>query len=61
MGTEYRLKYIDRVYARFEAGLTLLGVSAVEDRLQEGVPRTMEKLRAAGIKVMSIVFIKRGS
>ncbi|XP_011501705.1 PREDICTED: probable phospholipid-transporting ATPase IF [Ceratosolen solmsi marchali] len=46
-----RVDYIDRVYARFEGGLTLLGVTAVEDRLQEGVPKAMKKLRIAGIKI----------
>jgi magnesium-transporting ATPase (P-type) len=30
-------------------GLRLLGVTAIEDRLQEGVPETLEFLRSAGI------------
>lgn len=46
-----RKKFVERVYAKFEDGLTLLGVSALEDRLQERVPETMERLKAAGIKV----------
>jgi phospholipid-transporting ATPase len=31
--------------------LHLLGATAIEDRLQEGVPRTIAKLGAAGIKI----------
>ena len=48
---EDRKKSVEEAYLKFEDGLTLLGVTAVEDRLQEGVPETLEKLRAAGIKV----------
>lgn len=40
-----------RAYDRIESGLTLLGVTAVEDRLQEDVQETLECLRVAGIKV----------
>ncbi|XP_008214118.1 probable phospholipid-transporting ATPase IF isoform X1 [Nasonia vitripennis] len=46
-----RTRGIDSAYLNVENGLTLLGVTAVEDRLQEGVPETMEKLRIAGIKI----------
>lgn len=34
-----------------ESGLTLIGATAVEDRLQEGVPQAITTLSAAGIKV----------
>ncbi|CAK0806489.1 unnamed protein product [Prorocentrum cordatum] len=33
------------------AGLGLLGITAIEDRLQDGVPETLEKLQRAGIVV----------
>ncbi|XP_058801756.1 phospholipid-transporting ATPase IF-like isoform X2 [Phymastichus coffea] len=46
-----RTPNVERAYYKLETGLALLGVTAVEDRLQEGVAETMEKLRAAGIKV----------
>ncbi|XP_030047208.1 phospholipid-transporting ATPase VD [Microcaecilia unicolor] len=36
---------------RLETGLTLLGATGIEDRLQEGVPDTIEALRKAGIKI----------
>ena len=38
-------------YERIESDLTLIGSTAVEDRLQEDVARTLEALRLAGIKV----------
>ncbi|XP_018625437.1 phospholipid-transporting ATPase 1-like isoform X1 [Nicotiana tomentosiformis] len=34
-----------------ECNLTLLGATAIEDKLQEGVPEAIESLRQAGIKV----------
>lgn len=37
-----------------ESGLTLLGVTALEDRLQDKVEETLECLRVAGIKVSSL-------
>ncbi|EER12681.1 phospholipid-transporting ATPase, putative [Perkinsus marinus ATCC 50983] len=42
-----------------EVNLTLLGCTAVEDKLQEGVPQTIEALRAAGITVAMITGDKR--
>lgn len=42
---------ISEAYNLFEKGLTLLGVTAVEDRLQDDVPHTMESLKAANIKI----------
>lgn len=37
--------------ALIECNLTLLGATAIEDKLQEGVPEAIEALRQAGIKV----------
>lgn len=34
-----------------ESELEVLGATGVEDKLQEGVPETLETLRAAGVKV----------
>lgn len=45
---------ITRAYNLMESGLTLLGVTAVEDRLQDKVQETLECLRVAGIKVSSL-------
>ncbi|KAK1123006.1 hypothetical protein K0M31_008642 [Melipona bicolor] len=46
-----RAVYMERAYNQMENGLTLLGVTGIEDRLQEGVPETLECLQVAGIKV----------
>ena len=35
--------------------MELLGATGVEDKLQEGVPDTLEIMRAAGIKVRSFM------
>lgn len=37
--------------ALIECNLTLLGATGIEDKLQKGVPETIESLRQAGIKV----------
>lgn len=37
--------------AAVETGLSLVGLTAVEDKLQAGVPHTLEHLRRAGLKV----------
>jgi P-type E1-E2 ATPase len=39
--------------------LVLLGVSAIEDKLQEGVPDTVASLLRAGIKVWVLTGDKR--
>ncbi|KAJ1560499.1 hypothetical protein HK405_006880 [Cladochytrium tenue] len=42
---------IAAVAEEIECNLILLGVTAIEDRLQDGVPETIEKLRRANIRV----------
>lgn len=42
---------IDEVCERIEHDLTLMGATALEDKLQVGVPETIEKLHQAGIKL----------
>jgi magnesium-transporting ATPase (P-type) len=39
------------VAERAEHGLSIVGATAIEDRLQEGVPETIADLKGAGIKV----------
>ncbi|KDR73714.1 hypothetical protein GALMADRAFT_71945 [Galerina marginata CBS 339.88] len=46
-----REELIDAVSNELEQGLHLLGATAIEDRLQDGVPETIEDLKKAGIKV----------
>lgn len=44
-------KLLQDIFDRYETDLTLLGSTAVEDRLQDDVPDTLEDFRIAGIKV----------
>ncbi|GAB9472150.1 Phospholipid-translocating p-type flippase [Globisporangium polare] len=47
-GTE---EEVDRVVSELEQQLMLVGVSGIEDKIQEGAPECLEKFRAAGIKI----------
>ncbi|KAK4263362.1 hypothetical protein QN277_028784 [Acacia crassicarpa] len=46
-----REKKLDEVAELVENGLVLIGCTAIEDKLQEGVPTTIETLQRAGIKI----------
>lgn len=46
-----RAEALDKVAEIIEQNLTLLGATAIEDRLQDGVPDTIHTLQQAGIKV----------
>uniref|UniRef100_A0A8C5HBA8 Phospholipid-transporting ATPase n=1 Tax=Gouania willdenowi TaxID=441366 RepID=A0A8C5HBA8_GOUWI len=42
---------LDRVYEQIEKNLMLIGATAIEDKLQDGVPETIAKLAKADIKI----------
>ncbi|KOB65183.1 Phospholipid-transporting atpase 1 (Aminophospholipid flippase 1), partial [Operophtera brumata] len=46
-----RDEQLDAIYEEIETDLLLLGVTAIEDKLQDGVPETIANLSMAGIKV----------
>ncbi|XP_071009017.1 phospholipid-transporting ATPase ID [Oncorhynchus clarkii lewisi] len=46
-----REEKLDALYEEIEKGLLLLGSTAVEDKLQDGVPQTIEQLSKADIKI----------
>uniref|UniRef100_A0A0N5BVR4 Phospholipid-transporting ATPase n=1 Tax=Strongyloides papillosus TaxID=174720 RepID=A0A0N5BVR4_STREA len=48
---ENRQQKLDEVSEEIESNLTLVGVSAIEDKLQEGVPDTISSLLDAKIKI----------
>ena len=48
---ENRDDKLDAVYNMIEKDLTLIGATAIEDKLQDGVPQTIANLQLAGIKV----------
>ncbi|KAL7719530.1 Phospholipid-transporting ATPase [Entamoeba marina] len=49
-----REQQIEKLYKELEVDLKLLGATAIEDQLQEGVPETVQALREAGMKVWVI-------
>uniref|UniRef100_A0A915HM86 Phospholipid-transporting ATPase n=1 Tax=Romanomermis culicivorax TaxID=13658 RepID=A0A915HM86_ROMCU len=51
LSIENRQEKLDTVYEEIERNLLLLGVTAIEDKLQEGVPETIANLAAANIKI----------
>lgn len=51
MSMENRERRLRDSFAKLESNLTLLGATGIEDRLQEGVPETIQSLLSAGIAV----------
>ncbi|KAL8204052.1 UNVERIFIED_CONTAM: Phospholipid-transporting ATPase IC [Gekko kuhli] len=49
--TRNRDEALDKVYEEIEKNLILLGATAIEDKLQDGVPETISKLAKADIKI----------
>ncbi|KAK3070770.1 drs2 neo1 protein [Teratosphaeriaceae sp. CCFEE 6253] len=54
-----RQERIESAAEMLEQGLDLLGASAIEDKLQKGVPETISKLRRANIKIWMLTGDKR--
>ncbi|KAK1053606.1 drs2 neo1 protein [Friedmanniomyces endolithicus] len=54
-----RQERIEAAADMIEQSFDLLGASAIEDKLQEGVPETIEKLRRANIKIWMLTGDKR--
>ncbi|OBA19315.1 phospholipid-translocating P-type ATPase [Metschnikowia bicuspidata var. bicuspidata NRRL YB-4993] len=50
---------VEKTGAKIETNLQLLGATAIEDKLQEGVSDAIEKLRRAGIKMWMLTGDKR--
>ncbi|KAG5835133.1 hypothetical protein ANANG_G00268910 [Anguilla anguilla] len=48
---ENREELLDDLYEEIEKDLLLLGATAIEDKLQDGVPQTIEQLSKADIKI----------
>ncbi|XP_034386322.1 phospholipid-transporting ATPase IC [Cyclopterus lumpus] len=51
MATVDRDALLEKLHDQMERELQLIGVTAIEDRLQEGVPETIALLQQAGLKV----------
>ncbi|SMN19211.1 similar to Saccharomyces cerevisiae YMR162C DNF3 Aminophospholipid translocase (flippase) that maintains membrane lipid asymmetry in post-Golgi secretory vesicles [Maudiozyma saulgeensis] len=54
-----RKALIDEIGSHIENDMVLLGVTAIEDMLQEGVAESIEKIRRAGIKMWMLTGDKR--
>ena len=54
-----RQEKIDLIAERLEQGLDFLGVSAIEDKLQQGVPDTIERLQRANMRIWMLTGDKR--
>ncbi|XP_074783795.1 phospholipid-transporting ATPase IK [Athene noctua] len=46
-----RVRELDKLYEEMEQNLQLLGATAIEDKLQDGVPETIQLLKLGNIKV----------
>eukprot|EP01135_Chromosphaera_perkinsii_P001852 Nk52_evm1s212 gene=Nk52_evmTU1s212 len=51
MALEKRAEKVDQVSAEMEKDLELVGCSAIEDKLQDGVKETLEKMKEANCKI----------
>ncbi|XP_066581095.1 phospholipid-transporting ATPase ID isoform X6 [Prorops nasuta] len=51
LSQENRDDKLDAIYEEIEKDMTLLGATAIEDKLQDGVPQTIANLALAGIKI----------
>ncbi|MFT7815387.1 phospholipid-transporting ATPase IC isoform X1 [Arapaima gigas] len=51
---------LDEVYELIERNLQLIGATAIEDKLQDGVPETIAKLANANIKIWVLTGDKKG-
>lgn len=54
-----RTKLVEEVGSKIECNLELVGATAIEDKLQEGVSEAIVKLRRAGIKLWMLTGDKR--
>lgn len=59
LSLENRAALTEQVAEEIERDLKLLGATAIEDRLQEKVPETIEKMRRAGIRLWMLTGDKK--
>lgn len=57
---EKREEKVAETYEEIEKELQLLGATAIEDKLQDGVPQCIERLSRAGIKIWVLTGDKIG-
>lgn len=52
---------MDAIYEEIETEMMLLGVTAIEDKLQDGVPQSIANLILGGIKIWVLTGDKQGN
>jgi len=52
---------LDVLYEEIERGMILIGATAIEDKLQDGVPEAIANLALAGIKIWVLTGDKQGT
>jgi phospholipid-translocating ATPase len=57
---ENRDERLDEVYEEIEANMVMIGATAIEDKLQDGVPDAIANLALAGIKIWVLTGDKQG-
>jgi len=57
---ENRDKLLDGLYTELEQNMQLLGATAINDKLQDGVPHTIAQLLDAGIRFWVLTGDKQG-
>ena len=57
---ENREEKVSDAYEEIEKNLKLMGATAIEDKLQDGVPECIENLAKAGIKIWVLTGDKVG-
>lgn len=60
MALDNREERLDAIYEEIEMDMSLVGVTAIEDKLQDGVPQTIANLMLAGIKIWVLTGDKQG-
>ncbi|EDV92358.1 phospholipid-transporting ATPase ID [Drosophila grimshawi] len=51
LSMDSREQKLNAIYEEIESDMDLLGVTAIEDKLQDGVPKSISNLQNAGIKI----------
>lgn len=58
--TENKDDKLEAIYEEIEKDMTLIGATAIEDKLQDGVPQSIANLGLAGIKIWVLTGDKQG-
>lgn len=58
---ENREDKLGAIYEEIECEMSLIGVTAIEDKLQDGVQHAISNLQMAGIKIWVLTGDKQGS